>query len=172
MNGEIVIGIAEYKAGKEGTKLTTIGLGSCIGIVLYSKWKQLAILGHFMLPDSKSARKSQTLKPAKYGDTCLDNMVEEMKRMGCALRDLEAKAAGGASMFNRPGGNSTIMDISTRNIESLKNNLKKMGIPLKSEDLGGKKGRTITFDVDTKELTIKIVDPELKGSGRYITNII
>jgi chemotaxis protein CheD len=172
LNEEIVVGIADFKAGNEGTRLTTIGLGSCIGIILYSKRKPVAVLGHFMLPDSKSARKSQPLKPAKYADTCIDIMVDDMKGRGCSLGEIEAKAAGGASMFKRPGGNSTIMDISTRNIESLKINLKRYGIRLRSEDLGGKKGRTITFNVDTKELTIKIVDPGLSGSERYITNII
>jgi chemotaxis protein CheD len=172
LTNEIVIGIADFKAGCEGCRLTTIGLGSCIGIVLFDRKKPIAALGHFMLPDSKGARKSQVLKPAKYGDTCIDLLIEEMKKLGCSKKDLGAKAAGGASMFKRTGGTSPIMDISTRNIESLKSNLKRVGIPLVAEDTGGGKGRTITFDVNSKKLTIKIVDPGMKGSDKYrITNI-
>ena len=172
MTRELVVGIADFKAAKEGMKLTTIGLGSCIGVIIYHRRKPLAALGHFMLPDSNSARKGQPIKPAKYGDTCIEAIVNELKKNGCHTADLEAKAAGGASMFKRIGNSTPMMDISTRNIESLKENLKLFGIPLRAEDTGGSRGRTITFDVDSRELLVKVVDPGNQGSEKYQITII
>ncbi|MEA3558250.1 MAG: chemotaxis protein CheD [Candidatus Thermoplasmatota archaeon] len=167
MTGEIIIGIADIKAGTSGQKLTTIGLGSCIGVVIFDKRRPYAVLGHFMLPDSTNARRSQQIKIAKYGDTCIDQMIKDIVKMGAVKTSLSAKAAGGASMFKRSGSGSNVMDISTRNISSMKENLKKHRIPLVADDVGGNRGRTITYDVDSQKLTIKVVDPSMQGKEKY-----
>jgi len=168
---EIVVGIADYRIGKGESLLTTIGLGSCIGVVLYDPGQKVAALGHFMLPDSSAAKVGSDIKLAKYGDSCIREMIKELDSSGAKRSKIIAKAAGGASMFKRLSANS-LMDISSRNIESLKKALKESGIKLISEDLGGERGRTITFDVGTGSLTVKIVDPSRMDSNRYVVRTI
>jgi len=171
LNDEVVVGIAEYRLVRGPGRLTTIGLGSCIGVVMYDKAQSIACLGHFMLPDSKSGKSAATPKPGKYADTCIEGMLRELTAAGCRRSSLIAKAAGAASMFKRLSS-SPIMDISSRNIESLRKELSQHGIALVAEDLGGEKGRTITFDVSTGKLTVKTVDPSNLDSGRYLIRTI
>ncbi|MFA9423916.1 MAG: chemotaxis protein CheD, partial [Sedimentibacter sp.] len=59
-----------------------------------------------------------------------------------------------AKMFEMKG-NSIIGNIGERNIEATKETLQKLRIKLLAEDTGKNFGRTITFDSNTGNLTIK-----------------
>ena len=51
--GEMIkVGMADLKICKAPDALTTIGLGSCIGIALYDPSTKISGLAHIMLPDS------------------------------------------------------------------------------------------------------------------------
>jgi chemotaxis receptor (MCP) glutamine deamidase CheD len=52
--GQVVISMGEAGFGFDGTELVSLGLGSCVGIVMYEPGKKLSALGHIMLPDSAS----------------------------------------------------------------------------------------------------------------------
>jgi len=49
------------------------------------------------------------------------------------------------------------MDIGDRNSKAVKEILRSFSIPIESEDVGGTKGRTITFDTSTGELYVRTV---------------
>ena len=51
----IKVGMADLKAARHPSKLTTLGLGSCVGIALYDKTTKIIGLAHIMLPSSKIA---------------------------------------------------------------------------------------------------------------------
>ena len=59
MGETIRVGIADMKTCSAPDKITTIGLGSCIGIVLYDETKKKAGLVHIMLPDSTKIKQNQ-----------------------------------------------------------------------------------------------------------------
>ena len=67
---------------------------------------------------------------------------------------MKAKIAGGAKMFQFTS-NSDIGTIGDRNVDSVKNVLKEYNIPIVSEDCGADYGRTISFDLDTRMLTVR-----------------
>lgn len=50
------------------------------------------------------------------------------------------------------------MRIGPRNVEAVKNELKRHGIPLVAEDTGGNSGRTIEFNPETSILHIRTVN--------------
>lgn len=142
MENKAVIGIADMKfAQREGT-LITYALGSCIGICLYDPLIKLGGLLHIMLPlNMETGRKN----PLKYADTGLNDMLKQMTLKGANTARLTAKIAGGAKMFEVNGG--TLGNIGQRNIESVHMQLKKHGIKLLKEDVGGTVARTLLFDV-------------------------
>ncbi len=80
---------------------------------------------------------------------------------GAKEKDLRAKIAGGASMFNF-ADSKVNMDIGARNSLAVKDILKARKIPIDSEEIGGTKGRTITFDTVTGELYVKTVGEGIK----------
>jgi len=48
----IRVGMADYKAAKSPAILITLGLGSCVGVVLYDNLTKVGGMAHVMLPDS------------------------------------------------------------------------------------------------------------------------
>ena len=54
MSNMIKVGMADLNICESPDAITTIGLGSCVGIVLYDKKTKICGLAHIMLPDSKA----------------------------------------------------------------------------------------------------------------------
>ena len=68
----IKVGMADLNICHSPDAITTLGLGSCVGIVLYDSLKKVAGMAHIMLPDSKQARQMVPNR-AKYADTAIDD---------------------------------------------------------------------------------------------------
>ncbi len=137
-----VIGIADMKMAQGDGMLVTYALGSCIGICLYDQKIKLGALIHIMLPLNLETGRSNTMK---YADTGIRNTIKMMETKGASRARLTAKIAGGAKMFEIPGG--TFGNIGQRNIESVHMILKMEGIKLLKEEVGGTIARTLLFDV-------------------------
>jgi chemotaxis protein CheD len=131
-----MIGIGEYRVGS--SPMMTIGLGSCIGLVLYDRERKVGAMVHIMLPESAG----RTDRPGKYADTAIPLLVKELVALGCRKQALVAKMAGGACMFEYFGTN---LNIGERNAEKIRAVLAKENIKLAAEDVGGKSGRSVTF---------------------------
>jgi chemotaxis protein CheD len=143
-DSKITVGIADMKMAKERGMLITYALGSCIGICLYDQKIKLAALVHIMLPlNMETGRKN----PLKYADTGIRETLRMMEAKGASRSRITAKIAGGAKMFDVNGG--SMGNIGQRNIESVHMNLKKEGIQLLREDVGGSVARTLLFDPAT-----------------------
>ena len=142
-NGKITIGIADMKMAKGQGMLVTYALGSCIGICLYDPAIKLGALVHIMLPVNMETNRTNTMK---YADTGIRETLKQMESMGARRGRITAKIAGGAKMFET---GASLGNIGQRNIESVRMNLKKEGVRLMKEDVGGSVARTLLFDVES-----------------------
>ncbi|WP_026881215.1 chemotaxis protein CheD [Clostridium akagii] len=156
---EIRIGIADLNIAFPPERLITVGLGSCIGIALYDKTNGIGGLAHIMLPESKQF--NNVTNPHKFADLAIPILVDRMIKKGANLKNIKAKIAGGASMFNF-SDKSMNMDIGNRNSISVRQVLKNMNIPLLNEDVGGNKGRTMILDTTGYIVQIRTVGLEAK----------
>lgn len=154
MSEFIIVGMADYKIGKSPDKLMIVGLGSCIGICIYDLSAQIGGMAHIVLPNFQNIRGDN---PAKYADSCISLMLDKFQKLGISRSRLQAKMAGGANMFSR-NEDAPLLKIGARNVEAVKFELKKAGIPLIAFDVGGDFGRTIHFDLATGELFIKTIN--------------
>jgi len=68
--GIIKVGMADLNITMAPGILTTLGLGSCVGIALYDKQNKIAGLAHIMLPSSKEIKNNEN--KAKFADTGID----------------------------------------------------------------------------------------------------
>ena len=141
---KITVGIADMKMAKDSGMLITYALGSCIGICLYDQRIRLASLVHIMLPLNLEPGRKNTMK---YADTGIRETLKMMAAKGASRSRITAKIAGGAKMFEVSGG--SLGNIGQRNIESVHMNLKREGIQLLKEDVGGTVARTLLFDPAT-----------------------
>lgn len=148
------VGMADLKVVKHPGALTTLGLGSCIGICLYDPRTKVIGMAHIMLPSSKTIRNNSNI--AKFADTALDKLIDDMKSEGANVRKLVGKIAGGAQMF-KFSTSSDMMKIGLRNAEAVKSILIEKRIPILANDTGGNFGRTIEFYSDSGKLLIKTI---------------
>jgi len=151
--GVIVVGMADLKVAKAPDILTTLGLGSCIGITLYAQAKKIGGMAHIMLPTYKGFE-GQNI--AKFADSAIIELVNQLARLGAPRGILVAKIAGGAHMFGRSQTND-MLKIGERNAAASLAILKQLGIPVVANDTGGTHGRTIELHMDTGALKIKTV---------------
>jgi len=156
----IKVGMADLKVGKNPDSLISYGLGSCVGIALYDAQTKVGGLAHIMLPDSTQAR--ATDNTAKFADTAIPVLLEQILRLGAQRNRVTAKIAGGSQMFSFAQA-TDIMRIGDRNAEAVREALKAHSIRILAEDVGGNYGRTVELLLDSGVFVIKTVN---KGDNR------
>lgn len=154
MSEVIKVGMADLNICKSPDVITTLGLGSCIGIALFDPVTKVGGLAHIMLPDSTKMKNNSNI--AKFADTGIEELVRRMIEAGALKNRLVGKIAGGAKMFE-VSGLSEVGNIGARNAEASREKLKELSIPLLSEDTGLNFGRTVELHCDTGEFYIKSV---------------
>ena len=151
----VKVGMADAKVGSAPATLISYGLGSCIGISLYDPQTKVGGLLHIMLPDSTQSRANENR--AKFADTGIPDMLNEVLKLGASKSRLVAKIAGGAQMF--AFANATdIMRVGQRNAQAAKEVLASLSIPIIGEDTGGSYGRTVSIDLSNGVYKVKTID--------------
>ncbi len=154
MSNIIKVGMADLNICKAPDGITTLGLGSCVGVALRDPVTKIGGLLHAMLPDSTVIKNNTCVE--KFVDSGLDELVKRMVRAGANRSRLEAKLAGGAQMFAFQR-NSDLVKVGERNAEAARKKLKAMHIKLLSEDTGLNYGRTVIYYPETGKYVIKAV---------------
>ena len=73
---KIKVGMADLNTVKAPGILTTLGLGSCVGIALYDRYNKIAGLAHVMLPSSNEIKNNEN--KSKFVDTGIDLLIKMM----------------------------------------------------------------------------------------------
>lgn len=155
----IKVGMADLNTVSSPGILTTLGLGSCVGICLYDTSTRISGMVHIMLPSSVQIKNNSN--QAKFADTGIVRLLEDMIKMGARRNRIVSKIAGGAQMFNF-NDTSDMMRIGARNVTATKETLKQLNIPIMAEDTGGNYGRTIELYSETGMLLIKTIGYGIK----------
>ncbi len=151
---EIVVRVADLQIGTAGDQLVTVGLGSCIAVVLYDATARVGGLAHVLLPSPALSR--QDGNPAKSPHTAVPRLLELMAAQGASQRRITARLAGGASMFAALAPPGTIQ-MGERNVVASRQVLNAHGIPLVGEAVGGDYGRTVRLDCAAGSLEVRSV---------------
>ena len=156
---EIKVGMADMNICCGSDSITTLGLGSCVGVVLWDPATKICGMVHVMLPDSTCIRNNSNV--AKFADSGIDELLKRVIAKGAKRQNLVAKIAGGAKMFS-VNNKSDLISIGDRNVEASIKKLKELKIPLKAQDTGDTYGRTVTFYPENGQYHIKRVGREIK----------
>jgi chemotaxis protein CheD len=139
---QIYVKVAQAAVAASGEALVTLGLGSCVAILLHDPARKVGGLAHVLLPEPSLSRDSGN--PAKFATTAVPMLVEEMVARGCRRSALEARLVGGAAMFATlmvPGS----LNMGERNIRAARDALAAAGIAVRGEAVGGENGRSVRF---------------------------
>ena len=159
VNEELHVGISEYKIAQAPTRLITVGLGSCIGTIIYDEASHIGGLSHIMLPDSQPFLHKREIKPEKFADLALPAMVAELEQKIRRPR-FQAKIVGGANMFQFQTLNAA-SNIGQRNIEAVEEVLTRLNIPIVAKHVGGSAGRTMIVDLQDFKTMVRQVKQEI-----------
>jgi chemotaxis protein CheD len=151
---ELIVRVADLRVGGPGDVLVTVGLGSCIAIMLHDSVARVGGLAHVLLPSPALSRREQN--PAKCPQTALPLLLEQMARLGASPRRITARIAGGASMFAGLTAPGTV-NMGERNVVATRNALMGAGIPIVAADVGRDYGRTVRFRVMDGRIDISSV---------------
>jgi len=154
MSQIIKVGMADLNICVSPDGITTLGLGSCVGIAVRDPVTKIGGLAHIMLPDSKEIKSNSNVP--KFADTGIEELVKRVVAKGANRSRLVAKIAGGAQMFAFQSSNST-MRVGDRNVEASLKKLKELNIPVLAQDTGANYGRTVIFYPENGNYVIRAV---------------
>jgi len=159
MTAIIPVGMGEMKTAVNSGCLAVYGVGSCVIVSLYDSSKKLGGIVHIMLPDS-SGLDRKSINPVKFADLALPLLFKELTAQGAKAKNLQAKIIGGAEMF--PPTEDFENNIGRDNTEAAKKVLNKLHVPLIAENTGGRRGRSVEFDVSSGIMRLSILGEEVK----------
>jgi chemotaxis protein CheD len=156
---EVVVKVGEWAVEREGV-LVTLGLGSCVAIMLHDPERGAGAMAHVLLPSVSLAR--DVTNPAKFPETAVPLLIERLGILGGGAdpRRLVAKLAGGASMFSQLVTPGTIQ-MGERNLLAARSALRAAGIPILREAVGGERGRSVRFHVRDGRVEIRSVGADV-----------
>ncbi len=151
---ERIVRVGELAVGQGKDVLVTIGLGSCVGIILYDPVAKIGGLAHILLPSPALIRRDGS--PGRFPQTAVPRLIDLMGEQGANRRRVVARLAGGASMFAALAPPGSIQ-MGERNIVASRQVLHTLGVPLVGEAVGGDYGRTIRMIVETGTVEVHAV---------------
>lgn len=149
---DIVVDTAQVKVTQAPNRLVALGVGSCIVITFYDPMLKVGAMAHTMLPDS--TKSGLTSNPFKFADLAIDAMIRKIESLGSQRQNMEAKIVGGANMFPSLGHAS--LKTGEESVLAIKEKLRKEGISLTGEVVGGSVGRSVEFDTASGILTVRV----------------
>jgi chemotaxis protein CheD len=154
MAEELIVRVADLRAGRGDVVLITLGLGSCIAIAVHDPVRAVGGLAHILLPSRSLSRGDEN--PGRFPQTAIPRLLEEMMALGADPRRLVARLVGGASMFANlvPAGS---MQMGDRNVIASREVLARLAIPIVAEAVGGNEGRSVWFHVAQGKLQVRTV---------------
>ncbi len=136
---DAMVGMGQITAGGPPHRMKAV-VGSCIALSLYHARLKRGAMAHIVLPDS-AGREGL---PGKFANTAVPRMLELLKDFSASAACLTAKLAGGANMFGSAGP----LQIGDANIEAVAEALRAAGIRIAAQDVGGNRGRRVTFECE------------------------
>jgi|CXWL01.1.fsa_nt_gi chemotaxis protein CheD len=150
----VMVGMAEIHVAKGVGQFTCLGLGSCIGICALDPVANIAGCAHIMLPESFADKIVD--RPGKFANTGVPELLSVMERLGASKSRLVIAIAGGAQVFKfGSDGATSRLDIGARNAKAVIETLSRYGLGVVASDVGGNVGRTISFTLETGNVTVR-----------------
>ncbi len=148
----IYVGIGEWAASSDPqTKIRTLGLGSCIGVVAYCQASNVGGLLHIALPDSQINAQRAASKPGVFADTGIPLFLKDLQELGVNYKQrLIIKLIGGATIMDA----NQVFNIGKRNLLAVKKILWANQLGALVEEVGGQFSRSVELDIATGKTRI------------------
>lgn len=141
----------EVKIGNAHTILKSIAIGSCVVIAAYDFKEKVGALAHIMLPGK--APENKDLLKFRYATNAMEELIGRMNLLGTKEKNIAICLVGGANVLEKKDDT-----IALNNVTSVSDILKKEGIKVKAQAMGGTERRSISLDIDKGSIYYSVGD--------------
>lgn len=151
-------------SAKQAIEYSTV-LGSCVATCFYDPETHVGGMNHFLLSEPPANTPGAQVDE-HYGVYLMELLVNEMLARGARKKNLRAHLYGGANV------NRNMMRIGTMNAEFAREFLRREGIVLMREDLGGTQARRVDFRPASGQVRCRTVEdrfaPPIQPTSRPV----
>jgi chemotaxis protein CheD len=150
-NGErrtIYLQAGQLTAASDSEVIVTI-LGSCVAICLWDTRLRLGGMNHYMLPFPTT---KQNVSP-RFGTVAWTQLLHRVSDLGAQRPNLRAGIFGGACIMDAFRDDAD--HVGVRNVGLAEEQLRDAGIAVVQREVGGRRGRKLTFDTRTGHITVR-----------------
>lgn len=137
-----------YVTNQPNMMLVTI-LGSCVAACIRDPVAKVGGMNHFLLPETDASNLRNDNDALRYGAYSMERLINEILKLGGLRGRLEVKVFGGGNVID----NSAM--IGDRNIQFVKEFLKREGLSIAGEDLGDTCPRRVNYYPDTGRVMLR-----------------
>ncbi len=131
--------------------LTTLGLGSCLGITCYDPLRRIGGMLHTMLPDSRRHRRENP-PPAMYLNLGLPALINGMVELGASMPHLQFKVFGGARILQ----SNDYFSVGRKNVEMMEQFVDAYRLNVRHWDVGGQTNRSIDLYISDGRVALRM----------------
>jgi len=148
----VIVGVGDCRLSNDPLSvLVTYALGSCIAVVIHDPVAAVGGLLHFMLPEAGPDREKAEHNPYKFADTGIPLLFRSAYQFGAEKRRLVVRVAGGAEVMDKNG----FFQIGKRNHLAMRKILRKAGVLVQKEEVGGTVPRTVRLEVGSGRMWLR-----------------
>ncbi len=136
---------------REPLRVTTI-LGSCVSVCLWDRQVRRGGLNHYLLPHWA---RPGAQAPRCYGNVALEELLDGLLDGGSRREHLVARVYGGACVLQ--AFRARHPHLGAANVAVARRFLQHAGIPVVDEDVGGQRGRRLSFCTDDGSVLVRLL---------------
>lgn len=129
-------------------------LGSCVAACVYDPAAAVGGMNHFLLPDVPETETGTADAASRYGSVAMERLINEILSRGGRRSRLEVKVFGGARVID------SSLDVGRRNAAFVLDYLRREGLTLTGQDLGGTSARRVHYFPHDGRAMRKLLRPE------------
>ncbi|WP_448204449.1 chemotaxis protein [Azospirillum sp. sgz302134] len=129
-------------------------LGSCVAACVHDPATAIGGMNHFLLPEVPESEDGGTGTAARYGSVAMERLINDLLAKGARRERLEVKLFGGARVID------SSFDVGQRNARFALDYIRREGLKLVGQDLGGASARRIHYFPHTGKAMRKMLRPE------------
>ena len=148
----LVVGIGELAVAGDGSAIVTHALGSCIAVCIWDRSARVGGMLHFLLPDSRINAERAVRQPGAFADTGIPLLFQTAYRCGLRKAHTEVAIVGGADFW--ADLQDALLDVGRRNARAARDVLRRNGVRVRREDVGGSHARTVSLSVSDGRIVV------------------
>ncbi len=146
--------LGHHMIGQGPDVMMVTTLGSCVAACVHDPSVCVGGMNHFLLPEVPSTERTTTGSAARYGSVAMERLINDVLSLGGRRDRLEVKVFGGARVID------SSFDVGGENARFVLDYVRREGLKLTGQDLGGQSARRVHFFPGTGRALRKLLRPE------------